>query len=424
MKRVVNVLIVVLLVFVSFNIVQKHNLNGFKLAHYYVGKTDVTRDSKVKYNSKWSYKIESKDFNDYMIYQKIKVQKNTAYKISCMVKTQDVEAEEKNCSGFCIGLKDGLEKSPSLFGTNNWTQLEFYFDSKNNNTVDVAFRLGDNNQNCKGTVWFSDIKLEVGRKKQTSNWNIAVFMINNTNVDINGERISEKISNTQFTAIKNALSSFKETIQNFTNGKMQVSYDIINIDKPLTSISYDNETGYYISTKDSYELINSYLYKEQQYDHIFIVANIGDEIKTDNIDWIGLGGMLYDCIGYSNIRISDECIESYINSSSNYFPEEIIVHEFLHTLERNSINLGYETIKLHDFEEYGYKNEVKYGQKNWYRDYLQNKINDTNNGIREEIYYTQPVSKWNFIKRDDITEILYDNQNIIQKINEKISNIL
>jgi len=424
MKKLIKILVIFILLFISFNIIQSYNLNGFKLAHYYEDKTQVSRDSNEKYNEEWSYKIESTDYNDFMIYKTIKVRKNTAYKISCMVKTENVEAENKTSSGFSIGLKDDLEKSPSIAGTSEWQELTFYFDSKDNETIDIAFRLGDNNQNCKGTVWFSNVKIEVGRKQKTNNWNFAVFMINNTKIKLEQEIISETVSIPQANAIKNAFIGFKETLEDFTNNDIKVNYDVINIDKPLTQISYDKETGYYISTEDCYELINEHVYGEKQYDHIFIVANIGDNIQTNEIEWIGLGGMLYDNIGYSNIRISNNSMKSYISSYSNYFPEEVVIHEFLHTLERNNKTLGYTTIELHDFEKYGYRNEAKYGLKSWYKDYIQNNIKNTNEGIRREVYFSQPVTEKNFSRRDDVTEIIFDNQNVIQKINERLSKIL
>lgn len=424
MRNILKITAVIILVFISFNIVQLYNLNGFQLAHLKENITKVNRDSKEKYNGEWSYKIESLDYNDYMIYKTIKVKRNTAYKVSCMVKTKDVIPQDKRSAGFSIGLKDDLEKSRSILGTNDWQELSFYFDSKNNETIDIAFRLGDSNQNCKGTAWFSNIKIEVGRKTKTNNWNFAVFMINNTELNIGAEKVSEKLSLPQSNAIKNAFVSFKQTLEDFSYNNMDVNYDIISIDEPLKTISYDDETGYYISTEDCQGLIDKFVYGDKQYDHIFIVANIGDKIKTSEIEWIGLGGMLYDNIGFSNIRISNESMKLYMNSYYNYFPEEIIIHEFLHTLERNSGRFDYETIALHDFADYGYKNESRYGLKKWYRDYIRNNIKNTENGIRKEVYYSQPVCEKNFKKREDVTTVIYESQNLLQKINEGISKIL
>ena len=133
--------------------------------------------------------------------------------------------------------------------------------------------------------------------------------------------------------------------------------------------------------------------------------------------------MLYDNIGYSNMRISDESIESYISSYANFFPEEIFLHEFLHTLERNSIELDYDTIALHDYEKFGYENNARYGLRNWYSDYVSNNIKNTKDGIRNEIYYTQPISEKNFSKLVDNTQILYNDQNVFSKLNERISKV-
>ena len=64
-------------------------------------------------------------------------------------------------------------------------------------------------------------------------------------------------------------------------------------------------------------------------------------------------------IGFSNIRMS--------NSSNDYtyqydyrintFPEEVYLHEFLHTLERISGENNYEVPELHDYKTYGYEEE-------------------------------------------------------------------
>lgn len=426
MKKIVNFLLIIILAFVCFYVIQTRNFNGLKLAQLKDGITKVCRDKNEKYNGEWSYKIESKDYNDYMIYKTIKVNPNTAYKVSCMVKTKDIVPENKDSCGFNIGLKDNLEKSRSLVGTNDWTELNFYFDSKNNENIDIAFRLGENGQNCKGTAWIANLNIEVGRKKVTNEWDFAVFMIDNINAKVNGKEVNKRLTNRQINTIETSFSEFKHTIYNFTNGNIIAEYDIIKIDEPLLNISYDDDqTGYFIAQEDVYKLIENDLYnKNKNYDHIFIVANLGDVINNKQIDWLGLGGMVFDSMGYSNIRISDETINAYEDSNSNFFSEEIILHEFLHTLERNSKELGNDTIALHDYKKYGYEDEKRYGQKKWYLDYLTNNIKNTKNGLKEEIYYTQPVSEKNFKKIKIITDYLYDEQNIIQKICEKISRII
>ena len=423
MKKIVKIIIAVVLIFYGYMYIQARNFNGFGLARYYEGRTQVSRDSNEQYNKEWSYKIDSVDYNDFMIYKTIQVKKNTAYKVSCMVKTKDIEPENINNSGFNICLKDSLEKSTSIMGTNDWMKLDFYFDSLDNESIDIAFRLGDNEGNCKGTAWFSNISIEEGRKKQTNEWNMAVFMINNTNAKVNNKTVSTKLTSEQIGEIDTDLKRFQTTINDFSNGKINIKYDVISIQEPLKHISYDEESGYFVSPQDVYTLIDKYLHQKKDYDHIFVVINIGDVIDNKEIPWIGLGSMVYDSIGYSNIRISNNIINSYKYSSQNYFPEEVFLHEFLHTLERNSNRLGNKTIVLHENEKYGYKNEARYGLKQWYIDYMQKNIKG-NLGLEEDVFYTQPVSAKNFIQIDTATNKLYDTQNIVQKIVENISKIV
>ena len=116
-------------------------------------------------------------------------------------------------------------------------------------------------------------------------------------------------------------------------------------------------------------------------------------------------------------------LKTYQYSQSNYFPEEAMLHEFLHTLERNANRLGNKTIALHDYEQYGYQSESKYGLRKWYFDYVQKNI-EGQLGLDEEVFYTQPVSEKNFSYRGTVTDILYHHQNMVQKIIEKISKIV
>ena len=90
---------------------------------------------------------------------------------------------------------------------------------------------------------------------------------------------------------------------------------------------------------------------------------------------IGLGSMEYDQIGFSNIRLPDDRNSRiYQYSSYNSFPEEVFVHEFLHTLERNEMENGNDIAELHSYTEYGYSQNATNGLLRWYEDYMQNTI--------------------------------------------------
>ena len=168
-------------------------------------------------------------------------------------------------------------------------------------------------------------------------------------------------------------------------------------------MSYSEENGYFVSPYDIRNVLDRYI-KEGEYDHIFVSFKTGDINKNVEIpinDWIGLGSMEYRNIGFSNIRIpSDE--DNYIykyDARINTFPEEVFLHEFLHTLERNAKEYGYERPELHDNEKYGYKLRSLVGLKDWYTDYMNKNIRaagDLYVGLPEEIYDKKPAKYTDF----------------------------
>ena len=138
--------------------------------------------------------------------------------------------------------------------------------------------------------------------------------------------------------------------------------------------------------------------------------------------------MDYYGIGFSNIRLPNDS-KSYIykyNSNINTFPEEVFLHEFLHSLERNAKEYGYERPELHDYEKYGYKNEKLIGQKTWYTDYMNKNINTTSGkiGLPEEIYTLKPAKNSNFKYSYQMEEEFKQPENIIEEIKELIDNVI
>ena len=101
----------------------------------------------------------------------------------------------------------------------------------------------------------------------------------------------------------------------------------------------------------------------------------------------------------------------------NIFPEEVFLHEFLHTLERNSEEYGYSVPALHDYEKYGYKEENLQGLKTWYTDYMNKEINYNGEkiGLPAEIYKYKPVSEKDF-KYPITVDALQEPENIIEVI--------
>lgn len=160
-----------------------------------------------------------------------------------------------------------------------------------------------------------------------------------------------------------------------------------------------------------------------------LLLDYGNEKYKEDIeinDWIGLGAMDYYGIGFSNIRLPNSS-KSYIykyDPSINKFPEEVFLHEFLHSLERTSQEYGYEIPALHDYKKYGYENEKILGQKKWYKDYMNKNIQveKGNIGLPEEIYKLKPAKNSNFEFSYNM-QVFKEPQNIIEEILEIFKNL-
>lgn len=293
-SRIINIIftiIVLVILFKLYGVYKTYSFNGFTKAEYNIGYSKFTRDKKVTYSYDYSYKIESQNYNDAIFYKKIKVEPNTPYKLTCMVKTENVENEiEKYNSGAQISISDTTECSESLVGTNDWKKLEFIFDSKNRNEIEIGFRLGGNESNSKGTAWFSDFKLEQGIKDNSTNWNIACFIMKNVDVTIDNKELELKMSLNDMQNMKLNMERFKESANALSNGKMTVDYDIYEINEPVTKVTYSEEFAYYLDPQDVQSIIKKYLEKEE-YDYIFVAVRLGDldeNIEIPVNDWIGL----------------------------------------------------------------------------------------------------------------------------------------
>lgn len=125
-------------------------------------------------------------------------------------------------------------------------------------------------------------------------------------------------------------------------------------------------------------------------------------------------------IGYSNIRLPNDS-SSYIytyNSRVNTFPEEVFVHEFLHSLERILQERNYDIPELHDYEKYGYKEERLVGLKEWYADYMNCNIKTSDGklvGLDSVVYTITPPAESDF-KYSTEVDFNKEPQNIIEEI--------
>lgn len=422
---ILTVIMLIIVLTISFNKYKENYFNGFeKAVSKQNANTIFIRDDEIKYSNNDSYKIENNEFNDAVIYKEIEVEPNTMYKISCMVKTENVKCKTpKNDGGVSIGILETTEYSKTIEGTNDWQYVEFMFNSKNRDKVKISFRLGGNQNDCTGTAWFSDFKLEKGTPNKDYDWKMGCFVIKELNVNIDGKQYKFNINLEDLENIRLNLERFKDDCFEFSGEKMNVSYDILEVNIPVNTISYSDEHGYFISYLDVKNIIYDTV-KEKEYDHVFVISRMEDEEGTLTIpiydNWIGLGSMDMYGIGYSTIRINKNSNRyTYKYDIVNQAPEEVYLHEFCHTLERNLMEYGYKIPALHDHEKYGYTDLSVDGLNDWYRDYMSKKILDRTTGeyigLDSFCYLTQPPNSQNFRYTVEV-DFNKEPQNLIEEI--------
>ena len=134
MKKVGNIItwiIIFVILILAFNFYKKNNFNEFVRSELNLHTSEFKRDDKVKYENISSYKIISNTANDATFYKKVKVQKNMPYKVTCMVKTENVVPEDDESGiGAQISIIGSTEKSVSITGTQDWQKIEMIFNSK------------------------------------------------------------------------------------------------------------------------------------------------------------------------------------------------------------------------------------------------------------------------------------------------------
>ena len=134
----------------------------------------------------------------------------------------------------------------------------------------------------------------------------------------------------------------------------------------------------------------------------------------------GFGAMDIYGIGYSIVRINKNGNTSlYEYNTFNKLPEEVYIHEFLHSLERILQEDGYEIPQLHDYEKYGYIEDATIGLREWYSDYMTknilNKETGEKVGLDEAVYLMQPYHHSDFKYSTEI-EFNKEPSNLIEEI--------
>lgn len=266
--------ILLVCLYFAYQFYQSNNFNDFIRSETNLYTSTFKRDSEIKYDNKKSYKIESNEYNDAMFYKTVKVEKNQPYKVTCMVKTSNVEAKEgKSGIGAQISIEGTTERSVAISGTQDWQKIELIFNSKNREEVNIGFRLGGYLGEAKGEAWFSNFTIEEGMASTDNDWKFACFIFQTTDVIMNGKEVKLEVTLSDVEDITNTIRLFEKSCKELSNGKMTADCDIYNVTTPLSKLSYDNEFGYFASAEDVEGQIKDTI-ATNDYDHIFIILRL------------------------------------------------------------------------------------------------------------------------------------------------------
>ena len=271
---IITLIFLFIILYFAYQYYQKNNFNDFIRSEANLYTSEFKRDKNEKYSKNRSYQIASEDYNDAMFYKEVKVEKNTPYRVTCMVKTSNVETDGENSGiGAQISIEGTTERSVAIQGTSDWQKIELIFNSKNRESVSVGFRLGGYLGKAKGEAWFSDFTLEEGIVENDNEWDFACFIFNQTDVNINGKSIQIEMTNNDIRDINNTIERFKDSCANLSEGKMTANCDVYQIDTPLNQLSYDEEFGYYVSAENIESQIKDTI-ANNDYDHIFVIVRL------------------------------------------------------------------------------------------------------------------------------------------------------
>lgn len=263
-----------ILLYFAYQYYQTNNFGEFIRSEANIYTSHFSRDKETKYNNKKSYKIESQEYNDAMFYKKIKVNKNQPYKVTCMAKTNNVQAKEETSGvGAQISIEGTTERSVAINGTQDWQKIEFIFNSKDREEVNIGFRLGGYLGEAKGEAWFADFTIEEGITENDNKWKFACFIFKTTDVTLNEKQIKLSVTQSDINDITNTINLFEKSCSSLSNGKMSAKCDIYGVDTPLSKLSYDDEFGYYVAAEDIEEQIKEVI-SANDYDHIFAIVRL------------------------------------------------------------------------------------------------------------------------------------------------------
>lgn len=304
-------------------------------------------------NSRFSIKLTNTKADNYTSVSKVvKVEPLTTYKFSAMVKYSG-EKPKSVSDGKHYGallrqlyVQENGDWNCSYSNnviSNKWTKVECTLTTlADQNEILLSFYNGFVDTGCKGTAWFSDIKLE---KAETDNkWNIlaVTFTDIDANVKYKGKKIhyTASINSKDMKLINDAFKKLPESLEKASGGLMTVDkLTRLTVSTPTDSLTKSYE-GYKIdfNAKDVSRILDKYMDKEI-YNQIIIIAPLKDIQPA----WSGASVGFYRGAHVVELR-HDSAFSLPIRAQGT------IIHEMAHGMESRSKVIDPSTPDLHSYQ--------------------------------------------------------------------------
>lgn len=334
-------------------------------------------DRNDKVDGEYSIKIVNEEANDASVEKLFNIEPGCSYTFSAMVKFEG----DTYSSGASIGIAESTQHS-EFVQTDSWTYVSFDFDSGSSSEIVLCLRNGMYNEPCKGTAWFSDVKLEKNVTDVNRRYNILTVFFRNADVDIDGsgENFTQSMTDSDIGYLTNVMNNLYTSFSDISDGLLTVSnIDFVEAVVPVTELAYSEEYGYYLNENSSdVSATLDYFTSLDTYDQIICIAPIRDIARN----WVGLGGTKYRGINFCQVNYSTG---SDYPGNIGYFPDAVFVHEILHCLEAESREINPETPSLHDNELFGYY-DIGDEWREWYTAYMRGTL-EGNRGLDRRIFW-------------------------------------
>ena len=362
--------------------------------------SEFSLDFFTKYAGKNSIKIKNTDYNVAYVERTFSVKPHTLYKFSAMARYDglSVDPEEPDdVSGANIGIAGSYDHSEYVTDS-KWTKIEYVFDSKEQTEITLALSNGMFRAACKGTAWFSDIKLEENTTEKTNEWRILAVIFKDVKVPVvkDGQKYTytHSLTDDDIEYLKEPLKKLYSSFETISDGQMKVTGITAAVpDTTLTSLQQDDYFGYRIEPYDPQvsKVLDHYLAKKV-YNQIIVISPIA-EIA---VDWGGLGGSKYKGVNFCQINYKSG--NSFPGDHPD-FPEAIYVHEMLHCMEADSRDINPDkTASLHGQPDYGFE-DTGDEWKEWYTAYMRSELPD-GKGLDPSVFLVYNEYKYAVVSDD------------------------